>query len=359
MKIIADENIAALTELFSPHGKISSMPGRKMTAADVKDADVLLVRSVTSVNKELLQGSRVKFVGSCTIGTDHLDTRWLEQEAIHWEYAPGCNAHAVVDYVVASMFALGLDIFKAGFTVGIVGCGNVGSRLQKRLDKLGIKTLCCDPPLAEKQRKGKSYMSLPEVLSRSDMVCLHTPLTTTGPYPTFHLLNEKNIPLLKHDAVLLNAGRGSVVDNQALLVHMNAYPEFRIVLDVWENEPKISKALLAKAAIATPHIAGYSVEGKQKGSEMIYKSFCKHFSITPSPSVEKEEAITLDALQFKSLPELVLACYDPLKDSEELKHAPGSFDQLRKLYIYRREFSQFRIRNAGAENRKKLKALGF
>jgi len=360
MKIVADENIVSLAELFAPHGEVISLPGRKITAADVKDADVLLVRSVTKVNKDLLQGSRVRFVGSCTIGTDHLDLPWLEKNKIHWEYAPGCNAHAVVDYVITSLFALNLNVDTLNnFTVGIVGCGNVGSRLQKRLARMGVRTLCCDPPLAEKNRKGKSYCSLPELLSQSDMVCLHTPLTTSGPYPTFHLINEKNIPLFKHNAILLNAGRGAVVDSEALLVHMNAYPEFRAVLDVWENEPKISKALLAKAAIATPHIAGYSVEGKQKGSEMIYKDFCKYFSLESLSSVEKEEPIILDARQFTSLRELVLACYDPLRDTEELKHAPAAFDQLRKLYVYRREFSQFRIRHAGVENRKILKALGF
>lgn len=360
MKIIADENIVDLAELFAPHGDITSLPGRKISAADIKDADVLLLRSVTRVNKELLQGSSVKFVGSCTIGTDHLDTDWLDAQGIAWHYAPGCNAHAVVDYVIASMYALGLHVENLkNFTVGIVGCGNVGSRLQKRLDKLGIRTLCCDPPLAEKKKTNKNYYSLAEVLSQSDMVCLHTPLTNGGAHPTFHLLNESNLPLLKHNAILLNAGRGAVIDNQALLVHMQAYPEFRVVLDVWENEPKISRVLLAKVAIATPHVAGYSVEGKQKGSEIIYKAFCKHFAIASDAAVEKEEPIVLDAKQFLTLRELVLACYDPLKDSEELRHTPAAFDQLRKLYVYRREFSQFRIRNAGADNRKKLKALGF
>ena len=361
MKIIADENIVALAELFAPHGEVTSLPGRNICAADVKNADVLLLRSVTTVNKELLQGSSVKFIGSCTIGTDHLDTAWLDAQGIHWQYAPGCNAQAVVDYVIASMYALGLQVEQLkNFTVGIVGCGNVGSRLQKRLDKLGIKTLCCDPPLAEKKSgKHKNYYSLAEVLSQSDMVCLHTPLTSSGAHSTFHLINESNLPLLKHNAILLNAGRGAVIDNQALLIHMQAYPEFRVVLDVWENEPKISRALLAKAAIATPHIAGYSVEGKQKGSEIIYKAFCKYFSIEPGSAVEKEEPIILDARQYATLRELVLACYDPLKDSDELRHTPAAFDQLRKLYVYRREFSQFRIRKANAENRKQLKALGF
>jgi len=366
MNIVADENIVSLDEFFSSHGNITSLPGRNITAATVKDADVLLLRSVTTVNENLLRGSRVKFVGSCTIGTDHLDIPWLEQQGISWAYAPGCNAHAVVDYVLASLFALKIDVTKLAsknFTVGIVGCGNVGSRLQKRLKKLGIQTLCCDPPLAEKESRkknsSKKYLPLQEVISRSDAVCLHTPLTRDGKHPTFHLINADNLSLLKKNAVLLNAGRGAVVDNTALLAHLNTHPAFRAVLDVWENEPTISKKLLEKIAIATPHIAGYSVEGKQRGSEMIYQQFCKHFSIETSVVVEKEAPIILDSKCFNTISGLVQACYDPLKDSEELKHTPTAFDQLRKLYIYRREFSQFRIRNTNANDKKILKALGF
>ncbi len=367
MKIIADENIVLLGELFAQHGEVISLPGRKITAADVKDADALLVRSVTQVDKSLLAGSRVQFVGSCTIGTDHLNIQWLEQEGINWAYAPGCNANAVVDYVIASLLALQVDVTNlshANFTVGIVGCGNVGSRLQKRLHKLGVTTLCCDPFLQDKEvkdkkPKGKKYLTLSEVISQSDMVCLHTPLTTSGLYPTFHLINQNNLCLFKPDAILLNAGRGAVIDNVALLAHLKNNKKFRSVLDVWENEPTLSRELLEKATIATPHIAGYSVEGKQNGSEIVYESFCKFFNITNPVTIEKEERIVLDARQFTSLRELVLACYNPLRDSEELRHAPLAFDQLRKLYVYRREFSQYRIRNADSEYKKRLKALGF
>jgi len=362
MKIVADENISCLDEWFSPHGEIIGLPGRKISAEQVKDADVLLVRSVTAVDRNLLAGSRVQFVGSCTIGTDHMDIAWLEKNKIAWAHAPGCNAHAVVDYVIASMFALDLDVPRlanSDFTVGIVGCGNVGSRLYKRLSKLGIKTLRCDPPLQEKQKKGNKYLSLSEVISGSDLLCLHTPLINDGPYPTQHLINQDNLSLFKPDAILLNAGRGAVIDNAALLSHLEGNKKFRAVLDVWENEPAISKSLLAKVAIATPHIAGYSVEGKQKGSEIIYQRFCEYFSINNPSVIETEEPIALDARLFSSLGELVKACYDPLKDSEELKHAPQAFDQLRKLYVYRREFSQFKIRKATPVDKKILKALGF
>jgi erythronate-4-phosphate dehydrogenase len=357
LNIVADDNISLLEEYFSPHGQIASLPGRNITSADVVDADVLLLRSVTRVDAQLLSGSRVKFVGSCTIGTDHLDTAWLEQQGIHWCNAPGCNADAVVDYVLACLFALDIDLQQLRnneFTVGVVGCGNVGSRLVKRLKKLGITTLCCDP-----FKRSPNYLPLETLIPQCDLVCLHTPLTQTGKHPTFHLVNEQNLPLFKKNAILLNAGRGAVIDNKALLEHMNWHPEFRAILDVWESEPEISRALLQKASIATPHIAGYSVEGKQRGTEMIYESFCKYINATNTLAMGKENPIVLDARRFPSLRQLVLACYDPLKDTEELKHAAQAFDQLRKFYVYRREFSAFKLRKVKAEDKKLLKALGF
>jgi len=357
MKIVADDNISLLEEYFSPHGQVTSLSGRNITRNDVADADVLLVRSVTRVDAQLLSGSAVKFVGSCTIGTDHLDTVWLGQQGIHWCNAPGCNADAVVDYVLASLFALGIDLQQlrnSGFTVGVVGCGNVGSRLVKRLQKIGITTLCCDP-----FKRTRNYIPLETLIPQCDVVCLHTPLTRAGRHPTFHLINEHKLPRFRKNAILLNAGRGAVIDNNALLAHMNCHPEFRAILDVWENEPAISAALLQAASIATPHIAGYSVEGKQRGTEMIYAEFCKFFNVSSLLAVENEESIVLDSRHFASLRELVLACYDPMKDTAELKHALQSFDQLRKFYVYRREFSACRLRRAPRELKPLLKSLGF
>jgi erythronate-4-phosphate dehydrogenase len=357
LKIVADDNISLLEEYFSPHGHVTSLPGRNITRNDVVDADVLLVRSVTRVDAALLSGSKVKFVGSCTIGTDHLDTAWLDQQGIHWTNAPGCNADAVVDYVLACLFALDIDLQQmrnSGFTVGVVGCGNVGSRLVKRLQKIGINTLCCDP-----YKRSRHYVSLETLIPQCDVVCLHTPLTQTGKHPTFHLVNELNLPLFKEDAILLNAGRGAVIDNTALLKHMNRHPEFRTILDVWENEPVISTALLLAASIATPHIAGYSVEGKRRGTETIHEAFCHYFNIAGAVAVNAEEPLEFDARHFSSLRELVLACYDPLKDTAELKHAPQAFDQFRKFYVYRREFSACRLRRAPRELKLLLKSLGF
>lgn len=352
MKIVADENIAQLSEYFSGFGDLLALPGRNITAGHVKDADVLLVRSVTPVDAKLLAGSRVRFVGTCTIGTDHLDIPWLDEQGICWAAAPGCNATAVVDYVVACLFAL--DVAFSRSTIGVVGCGAVGSRLAKRLQKIGSKVLHCDP-----FKRGEKYVSLETVLRESDVICLHTPLTTTGKHPTFHLLHDGNLGLLKKNAILLNAGRGAVIDNVALLKHLEKHPQCRTVLDVWENEPVISPQLLQQVTIATPHIAGYSVEGKIRGTKMIYQALCDFVGIDPVVEVEPEEPLFFDAPQFPALKDLIMAVYDPRVDSEELKRVPAAFDRLRRLYVLRREFSACRVRRARAEDRKILRKIGF
>ena len=360
MKIVADENISLLEEYFASHGRVVTVPGRSMQPHHVRDADVLLVRSVTKVDANLLRGSSIKFVGSCTIGTDHLDTSWLGQQGIRWAHAPGCNADAVVDYVLACCYALGLDPAQfghIGFTVGVVGCGNVGSRLVKRLEKLGATVLCCDP-----FKRAKKYLPLEILLRQSDLVCLHTPLTRNGKFPTLRMINQSYLGLLKPDAILLNAGRGEVIDEAALLHHLENHRRSRVVLDVWQDEPAINRSLLQRTALSTPHIAGYSIEGKQRGTAMIYQAFCEHFGLQPATVknlILGDDTLTFDATHFASLQELVLACYDPRRDDEELRHAPQAFDQLRKLYLYRREFASCRILHATREQKQKLKALGF
>lgn len=347
MKIVADENIAGLREFFADSGELVTLPGRTLSARDVQDADVLLVRSVTAVNRALLEHSAVRFVGSCTIGTDHFDLAYLQERRIHWAHAPGCNAPAVVDYVQACLLALDVDISTA--VVGIVGCGNVGALLQQRLSNLGVHTLCCDPFL--KNSRDITYHSLREILPRCDVLCLHTPLTLDGPHPTRHLIGENELRQMKANALLLNAGRGAVVDNQALLEHLLQQPHFCAVLDVWENEPLPLGPLLERASIATPHIAGYSLAGKWRGTYMIYQSFCNYFSAPPRSGLslpagalaEPDDGSTggID----RRLKEKILAIYDPRQDSAQLKETLTlddsaralAFDALRKNYLPRKE----------------------
>jgi len=341
MKIVADENIAGLQEYFSACGEIISLPGRNISAKDLRQADALLVRSVTTVNRALLEQSPLRFIGSCTIGTDHLDTEWLDQQQISWAYAPGCNAKAVVDYVLSCLLALEIDL--STVAVGIVGCGNVGARLDNELALLGVKTLCCDPFLSRMPER--KYVSLEQVLSACDVVCLHTPLTTTGPHPTWHLIDGARLTLMKQKAVLLNAGRGPVVDNEALLEYSNRHPDFRIVLDVWENEPCISSSLLNRVTIATPHIAGYSLAGKWQGTAMIHKSFCECFGLPQQVRPLPGDIFAKDRENNVSLRDYVLGIYDPARDSIRLKETAflgdaergEAFDHLRKQYLPRRE----------------------
>ncbi len=360
MKIVADENIVAL-ETFANHGEVVRLPGREITSADVRDADVLLVRTITDVNKALLADSAVRFVGSCTIGTDHLDIAWLEEAGIHWAHAPGCNANAVVDYVLTALYSL--DVPLADVCVGVVGCGNVGSRLLQRLQALGVNTLGCDPFL-DTYRDNR----FEDIVSQCEVICLHTPLTSQGEHPTFHLLNESLLDALMPNAVLINAGRGAVIDNLALLHCLQQRKDIRVVLDVWEEEPQINTTLLKHTAIGTPHIAGYSERGKINATVMVYEQLCEYFSLSSvARSDNNNMVVDLDWNNFGTLRSLLLHAYPLAQDQQLLQQvvqADGAqqgelFDRLRKDYIPRREFGDCRVANVPAAHRAQLRAVGF
>lgn len=264
MKIVVDENMPYAEALFGRLGEVVAVRGRPLPAAALVGADALMVRSVTTVNQALLAGQRVRFVGTATAGTDHVDTAWLAQAGIGFSAAPGCNAIAVVEYVFSALMLLAE---RDGFalrdkTVGIVGVGNVGSRLQRRLTALGIRTLLCDPPRADRG-DDEQFHSLADLQREADIITFHTPLNKSGPYRTLHLADADFLRGLPPGRILINAGRGAVVDNAALLQALEAGQDLRVVLDVWEPEPMLSLPLLARVDIATPHIAGYSLEGKR------------------------------------------------------------------------------------------------
>jgi erythronate-4-phosphate dehydrogenase len=323
MKIVADENIAYAEHFFAQCGELVLLSGRSISAADVRDADVLLVRSVTFVNRALLENSTVKFVGSCTIGTDHVDVSYLEQSGIQFAFAPGCNAQAVVEYVMAALQGLQVDLRAA--RVGVVGCGNVGGRLLRDLLRQGVRAVGNDPFLANSDLP---LVNLEEMM-QCDVICLHTPLTKTGAHPTQHLFDKTRIEQLKTGAVLLNAGRGAVVDNAALLQCLEQREDLQVVLDVWENEPAIDGNLLAQVTIGTPHIAGYSAEGKLRGTEMVYEALCDflHQSSRVAPVV----------LDGDSLPYDIFADDAALREQFPVDGALA-FDRLRKFYQPRREY---------------------
>jgi erythronate-4-phosphate dehydrogenase len=375
MKLIIDENIPLGTEFFSHLGDVQRLPGRKITPADVKDADALIIRSVTRVDEKLLGSSRVKFVGTCTIGVDHLDLAYLNQQGIRWANAPGCNANSVVEYVYAALSSMDVNWTKS--RIGIIGCGNVGGLLYRRLRAQGIQLHCYDPNLTKEQIPDLS--SLDDVLA-CDIVSMHTPLVTDGPYPSFHLLKREQLMQLKQGAVLINAGRGSVISNQDLLSVMNERSDLRVILDVWEPEPEISIPLLKKVVIGTPHIAGYSYDGKLNGTEMIYQAYCQFLKRQTEKNLQdlvpQLNDNILDAGHLTDpwaiVKHLVLQAYNIEADNMRLREAAHDaitnniaigegFDALRKHYPKRNEFHNYKVRyqKANPETKKWLSLLGF
>ena len=278
MKIVADENILALEGWFGKKVELVLLPGREIRAEHVEDADALLVRSITRVDRSLLQGSKVTFVGTATSGTDHLDRYWLGEQEITLADAAGANANAVVEYVLAALASLikdeGLPLWQC--RVAVVGVGHVGGALIRRLQNLGIECVACDP--LQQTLSGVEYVGLDEAL-RADVVCLHTPLSRHGEHATWHMLDHERLAALRPETVLINAGRGEVIDSLALNELLQRVPGQKVILDVWENEPSPSIELLQKVHIGTPHIAGYSVEAKLAASRCILKCLCEHFRL--------------------------------------------------------------------------------
>ncbi len=377
MKIVADENIPCVEQAFASLGEVTLLPGRGMQADDVRDADVLLVRSVTRVDATLLADSAVRFVGSATIGFDHVDRAYLDNRGIGFSTAPGSNATSAAEYVVSVLMVLsarqGFEL--AGRTVGIIGCGNVGSRVRLRLTALGMRCLVNDPPL-EARGFEDDFVSL-ETALQADIVTLHVPLEKAGEYPTFHLINAGRLQQLGPGAILINTARGAVADNRALDEVLGSRDDLAVVLDVWENEPAISASLLHKVALGTPHIAGYSIDGKLRGTEMIYNAVCEHFNlpgqwhagdvIAAGPACLLTRTQEEDVLAM--LRAAVLSVYDVRDDDARLRETlalpeserSAAFDALRKNYPVRREFSESTIllRQPDSEAGQLLETLGF
>ena len=276
MKIVCDKNITLASNLFSNLGDICFVDGRSLSREQLSDADILLVRSVTSVNKELLKGTSVRFVGSATSGFDHVDLDCLHENGIEFSSAPGCNAIAVAEYVISSLYALSQENAQplSGKTIGIVGVGNIGSCLADKLKALNVNVLLCDP-LKHEQGLLKEHIGLDELLAKSDVVTLHVPLIKTGNHKTLHLIDQTRLKALKPGLILINACRGEVIDNRALLKVMEQGADLDLVLDVWENEPDILTPLLDHVRYASVHIAGHTLEGKARGTQMLYQALCE------------------------------------------------------------------------------------
>jgi erythronate-4-phosphate dehydrogenase len=378
MKIIADTNIPFVKECFASAGEVILSPGRQMTPDLVRDADALLVRSVTPVNAALLEGSRVKFVATATIGFDHVDRAYLDSHGIGFASAPGSNANSVGEYIVAAMHVIAT---KKGFqlegkSLGIVGVGNVGSRVEKKARALGMKVVLNDPPLARQTGDAK-YRPLPELFS-CDFITFHVPLNKSGQDKTFHMADEKLFASLKPGIVFMNSSRGGVMETAAVKAAIKSGQFSACVLDVWENEPNIDAELLSMVDIASPHIAGYSYDGKVAGMIMIYEAFCRHFGLKATHTIDDflpaplTPTITIDGTgdnEQQIINQTVAKLYDIMADDKNTRgilSLPAAeqgkyFDKLRKDYPVRREFQNTRLvlKDASDSLAGKLRGIGF
>lgn len=365
MKIVADSHIPFVKEYFSAYGDLILRGGRTITAADVKDADILLVRSITHVDEKLLAGSSVKFVGSVTAGADHLETKWLEEAGIIWSVALGFNAPPVADYVVSVIAALQrkglLPTREADKRVkaAVIGVGNVGRLVVQLLTLLNMDVVVCDPLRAENE---SDFISTPlSDVADVDVISLHVPLAKQGPYPTYHFIDKAFLERQKPGCVLLNASRGAVIDSKALLAHGQ---HLHWCFDVWEHEPKIDKAVLEGALLATPHIAGYSIQSKIRGIEMIYKIACEKNIIVPQafPPLTMPRQQLMFGGMTHHWQDIVLGVFNPmimtammrtlLLPADDYGHV---FDEMRNQFNYRHEFRYTEILSADmAENEKQL-----
>lgn len=379
MKILIDENMPLAERLFSSLGTVIKKPGRSITRADLLDVDALMVRSVTRVDAATLAGTPVKFVGTATIGTDHLALAELADMGVTVASAPGCNAQAVVEYVCAALMELETSrhVHWRTATVGIVGLGNVGRRLQTTLQAIGCQVIACDPLLADAGEKG--LQDFRDMLN-ADIITFHTPLTRAGRYPTWHLADANWLQQLPPNRVLINASRGPVIDNRALSELLTERSDLSVVLDVWEDEPLLDRELAQQVDIATPHIAGYSFDGKAKGTWQVYEQFCHFLNVAVEGDwrrlVPDDHMVTLDLQSLTSestAAAVVKRVYQILDDDVSLRATLGkpaeerakAFDHLRKDYRLRREFSTVKFRHCDAlsswprEELLLLSALGF
>jgi erythronate-4-phosphate dehydrogenase len=357
MKIIVDENIPLGKEAFENIGEVELCAGRAIDSSVVKNADALVVRSITKVNKELLENSSIKFVGTATIGTDHIDQNYLAENNIAFASAAGCNSYSVTEYVFSAItyFAEKYNFDISEKSIGVVGYGNIGTKIIKVADALGMTSVINDPPL-ERETNQNIFSSLEDAL-KCDIVTFHVPLNKDGIDKTVHLLNEKNINLIKDGAILINASRGPVISGDILKNKLLKNKNIHTVLDVWETEPNFDSELFKLVEIGTPHIAGYSFEGKVNGTTMIYEALSDFIKSpkTWKPNLDKVEdnvvVIEDNETTLSVLKKLFNKSYNVIDDDTKMRKCVDFteekraefFDLLRKNYRKRRELNNFEV----------------
>ncbi|SBW01863.1 4-phosphoerythronate dehydrogenase PdxB [uncultured Dysgonomonas sp.] len=368
MKIIADKNIPYLKGIAEHFGDVTYLDGSAFTQDTIKDADTLIVRTVTHFGESILKDSNVKLICSATIGYDHIDTAYCDAHGIIWKNAPGCNSGSVMQYVVSSLITIArkksFDL--KGKTIGIVGVGNVGKKVAKACEILGMKVLLNDPP-RQAQEKDNSFVSLQTIMDEADIITFHTPLIKEGEYRTYHLADKEFFSLLKKKPIIINSARGAIIDTIAI---KDAIKENKIsgaIIDCWENEPQIDLEYLNLVDIATPHIAGYSADGKANATRMSLESIASYYGLDKQPiSLIKEPAPVnpvIDLNQYSNsdnrIYEAILNTYNVLADFARLKASPDIFKKLRNEYPLRREYFAYTITNTLNNETVILNNLGF
>ena len=338
-KIVIDDKIPYIKETISKlTNRAVYIPGNMIGNDDIRDADALIIRTRTHCDAQLLKGSNVKFVATATIGYDHIDTTFMEQAGIKWINCPGCNASSVAQYIDAVLTLIKtekhIDIQKQ--TIGIVGCGHVGKKVVEVAKRKGMNILICDPPRSDAEGE-KGFVSMEQIAKEADIITFHVPLTKEGRYPTYHLANETLFDSLSKKTIIINSSRGAVVDNEALLYAINYNKVKDAVIDTWENEPNINKELLKRVWIGTPHIAGYSADGKTNADNMVISALCEFFSLPMQPAICPPEIPNAD-LCPKNEDERTLFFYNPIPESNKLKLEPEKFEWFRNNYPLRREY---------------------
>ncbi len=371
MKIIIDDKIPYIKGALEPFAEVVYLPGSKTTPEIVKDADAVITRTRTMCNRSLLEGSSVKFIATATIGYDHIDTEYCKQVGIQWTNAPGCNAESVNQYITSALFSWSMrkrtDL--AGKTIGIVGVGEVGSRVAKTCEILGMNVLLNDPP-RERNEGSEKFVSLETMQKEADIITFHVPLNMTGEDSTFHLVNKKLLLNLPKTPLLINSCRGEVVDSDAVCSAIKSSNISGYIADCWENEPDIDTELLKACVFGTPHIAGYSKDGKANGTKMSIQAISRFFNLgianwepmeIESPQNPEFEIDGNQRREYSIMAEAILSTYDIETDDEALRENPKRFEKLRGDYPVRREFGSHTIiaKNVDPKTLEKLRNLGF
>ena len=371
MKFIIDDKIPYIKGALEPFGEVIYLPGSKTTPEVVKNADALITRTRTICNEQLLKDSGVKFIATATIGFDHIDTRYCDESGIQWTNAPGCNSKSVEQYIASALFAISQKMRFAlkDKTIGVIGVGQVGSKVAGISETFGMKVLRNDPPRARAEGPEK-FVSLEQIKQEADIITLHVPLNMEGEDATWHLADPDFFESLGQQPVIINSCRGEVVDNQAAKAALTQRKISALMLDCWENEPDIDLELLDQCILATPHIAGYSKDGKANGTTMSIQAVSRFFNLgidhwqAKNVEVPDQTSLQLDGTgltEEQILAKAVLFTYDIRNDDQNLRKDPSLFEQLRGDYPVRREFTTYTLftRNIRPETIEKLKRMGF